>query len=65
MSLPLVKSLQDNINRLITIQHTVKSSGFDLGFDQEQLSYQLEGLVFELGESVDTAIKTANSLLGD
>ena len=59
MSQPLVKSLEDNITRLTEMQHTIRSSGYDLGFEQEQLSYQLEGLVYELGESIDTALKLA------
>ena len=37
--------------------HLVKSSGLDFGHDQEQLAFSLEAQIFELGESINEAIK--------
>jgi len=60
MSHALRSSIERNIDDLASINHTIKSSDYDLGFEQEQLSYQMEGLVFELKESVEAAIKLAS-----
>lgn len=57
MSTELRQSIQENIDSLNEIQHTVLSSGLDFGFDQEQISFQLEGLILELKESIEDAIK--------
>lgn len=57
MSTDLRQSIQENIDSLNEIQHTVLSSGLDFGFDQEQISFQLEGLILELKESIEDAIK--------
>jgi len=59
MSQALKQSLRDNIKALEEHLHNVSSSGLDFDFEQEQLSFQLEGLVFELGESIDKALKLA------
>ncbi len=58
MSQVLQKSIRDNIDALFEQLHTVKASGYDLGFEQEQLSFQLEGFVFELKESIELALKS-------
>lgn len=57
MSTALRQSIQENIDSLKEIRHTVLSSGLDFGFDQEQISFQLEGLILELKESIEDAIK--------
>lgn len=57
MSDALRQSLKENIEGLQEIQHEVISSGLDFSFDQEQLTFQIEGLVSELRDSVDQAIK--------
>ena len=57
MSDPLRQSLRENIESLQSQLHTVLSSGLDFGFDQEQISYQIEGLISTLDESISSAIK--------
>jgi hypothetical protein len=57
MSQPLVESLSDMIENLEEQLHLIKSSGLDFGHDQEQLAFRLEGQIFELGESINEAIK--------
>ena len=57
MSQPLVESLSDMIENLEEHLHLVKSSGLDFGHDQEQLAFSLEAQIFELGESINEAIK--------
>lgn len=57
MSQPLRQSLSDNISSLSELEHSVAASGLDFGFEQEQLSYQIEALISELEVSIDNAIK--------
>lgn len=57
MSTDLRQSIQENIDSLNEIQRTVLSSGLDFSFDQEQISFQLEGLILELKEAIEDAIK--------
>ena len=56
MSQPLAKSIQDTIDRLESILLNVEASGIEFEFAEEQLSFQLEGLVFEFSEAIDNVI---------
>jgi len=59
MSDALRASLETNIDDLTEILHTVRSSGLDFGFSEEQLSYQIEGLISSLYDQVEVSLKLA------
>jgi hypothetical protein len=51
------------MDRLDYVLLKVNSSGLEFGFEEEQLSFQLEGLIFEFKEAIDKAISLTQ--LGD
>jgi hypothetical protein len=57
MTDPLRASIQENIQDLEELRDLIIDSGLDFNFEQEQISFQIEGLVFELKESIQRAIK--------
>jgi hypothetical protein len=57
MSQPLLHSLIDTISRLAVLQHTVAAAGIDFGFADEQLAFQLEALVNDLEDSINSTIE--------
>lgn len=63
MSDALCQSLRETADDLNDLFHLVKSSGLDFGFAEEQLSYQIEGLVSELSDQIDQSLRLAE--LGD
>lgn len=57
MSQALKHSLSDIIDESDALLHLVKSSGLDFNFDQEQIAFRIEAMIFELKESIDSAVK--------
>jgi len=61
MSQPLRESISTNVTDLAEIMHTVNAAGLDFGFAEEQLSFQIEALISELREQVDSSLKLAET----
>jgi len=57
----LRQSIDESIQKLDELHHEVISSGLDFGFDQEQIAFQIEGLIFDLQESISSAIKLSEA----